>query len=85
MRVPVKGKKIGTITKTSLAEVGHAMQRGAIIVDNDGKPVPALRTPVRLKSCRKIRYDLDVFNPGPQYDVCFDPKAPPHLAMVDKA
>jgi len=80
----IKRKKIGKISEVSLAEVGHALARGVIIVDASDNPIPALQLPIRRKPGSKIEYTIMVYDPGPQYRVCFDPKAPPQHAMVQK-
>jgi len=84
MRLPANGKK-GKIVEKSLVAVGHEMARGARIVDDTDEPILAVRIPIRRKLGMKIEYDIEVFDAGPTYDVCFDPAAPPHLAMVLKA
>lgn len=86
MVLPAHGKKkIGEITEISLAAVGDHMRRGAIVVDETGEPIPARRMPIRRSLHGKVLWDIEVIDAGPQYDVCFDPKTPAHLAMVYKA
>lgn len=86
MRLPASKGKRGRIVETSLTEVGHALARGAIIIDAQGNPILARRLPVRRRPHdKKIEYGIAVFNSGPECGVCFDPSAPPHLAMVYKA
>lgn len=87
MIIPAPGKKIGEVIDKSLTDVGHAMARGAVIINAQGKPIPAVRIPVRRSIRSKILYDIEVFDPGPQYDVCFDAstKTPPQLATLLKA
>ena len=82
-----KGKKNSGVVHISLTAVGDHMARGAIIVDADKKPVQARRMPVRRYLGAKIEWDIYVFDPGDQYDCCFDadPRTPQQHRMIYKA
>lgn len=75
------------IIRVSPCVVGHKMAEGAVLVDKSDNPIPATKMHFKKTPSghpQNIHYDF-VFDPGPQYNCVFSPKAPPQHAMMYKA